>query len=289
MRIVDKMKDRKSLTPTENEIAKYIMDHVRTVVNLSLDDFSKEIFVSKSTIIRFCKKLGFNGHKELCVELAKELNTFIVGDHELSTSMPFHHEDDVVMIADKVLALHYRGLSEGYHDIDPATVNQIAMKLDQYKVIYIYAMEDTYTLALSFAMQLQGIGKTVVYVSMPGICVQQAIAQPMESISLFITYYGGYAALTQAARVCSEKKIPVILIQGPFETNVKKFASMNVELTYYEPEPKVGYFGSHVAIKLVLDILYACIFELHHQYHMGLINQRVQVLNHVKDDKGKNK
>ena len=74
MRIIDQIHERSAFTPTEREIATFLEENSKEAVNLSLDELSEKIFVSKSTVIRFCKKLGFKGHKELCVELAKELS-----------------------------------------------------------------------------------------------------------------------------------------------------------------------------------------------------------------------
>ena len=57
MRISSKIKDRESFTPTENEIIRFIQTNSDQAVNMTLDELAETIYVSKSTIIRFCKKL----------------------------------------------------------------------------------------------------------------------------------------------------------------------------------------------------------------------------------------
>ena len=59
MKIADKIKNREEFTPTENTIAKYLQENSRDVVGMSLDELANTLYVSKSSIIRFCKKLGF--------------------------------------------------------------------------------------------------------------------------------------------------------------------------------------------------------------------------------------
>ena len=93
MRIETKIHDREIFTPTENQIISFIMDHTSQVIGMSLEDLSDQLYVSKSTIISYCKKLGFAGHKEFCVQLARELNSFMASESELDPSFPFERDD----------------------------------------------------------------------------------------------------------------------------------------------------------------------------------------------------
>ncbi len=61
-----------NLTPVEVRIGNYIMNHKETILNCTIQDLEKEVFVSKSAIHRFCKKIGLNGFNDLKIELAKE-------------------------------------------------------------------------------------------------------------------------------------------------------------------------------------------------------------------------
>ena len=100
MRIIDKIRNRENFTPTESALASYLQEHPKEATNLSLNELSDTLHASKSSIIRFCKKLGYKGHKELCVQLAKELDTFVFNGKELNYSVPYELSDSKKMIAD---------------------------------------------------------------------------------------------------------------------------------------------------------------------------------------------
>lgn len=53
-----------SLSPKELEILQYVHDHSDEVISMSIQAFAKEINYSTSTVIRFCRKLGFSGFPE---------------------------------------------------------------------------------------------------------------------------------------------------------------------------------------------------------------------------------
>lgn len=63
-----------SLSPKELEILQYVHDHSDEIISMSIQTFAQEINYSTSTVIRFCRKLGFSGFPEFKYYL-KTLNT----------------------------------------------------------------------------------------------------------------------------------------------------------------------------------------------------------------------
>lgn len=55
----------KSLSSSEIDVLRYIDNHKSEVLNMSIQQLSKEIFISTATIVRLCKKIGFSGFSEL--------------------------------------------------------------------------------------------------------------------------------------------------------------------------------------------------------------------------------
>ena len=53
-----------SLSPKELEIMQYVHEHSDAIVSMSIQTFAQEINYSTSTVIRFCRKLGFSGFPE---------------------------------------------------------------------------------------------------------------------------------------------------------------------------------------------------------------------------------
>lgn len=61
----------KKLRDSEKEIVKLLLEDPKENSQLSLDELSKKLFVSKSAIFRLCKKLGLSGYSELKFELMR--------------------------------------------------------------------------------------------------------------------------------------------------------------------------------------------------------------------------
>lgn len=116
-----------SLSNKELEILQYVHDHSEQIVKMSIQEFAKKINYSTSTVLRFCRKLGFSGFAELKFYLrAQESQTIIETSHDsvdsikksivtdLEGTTSLINTDDLLQIA-KILSsntsiyLHYPG------------------------------------------------------------------------------------------------------------------------------------------------------------------------------------
>lgn len=271
MRIMDKIRNREILTPTESTLALFLQQHAREATTMSLNELSETLHASKSSIIRFCKKLGYKGHKELCVQLAKELDTFVFDNRELNLSLPFLVNDDKKSIAQKTYTLSMGAMNETWSDLDIDQLYKISKILYERKNLYVYAGEDGYLLARDFTLKLETIGFHVYLKSTPGTNVQQACLEDRDSIALFIYYDEPTEELLRIAKILSSKKVPIVAITGPEKGPVTKYASETISVSYYEPSPKVAGFGSFTAIQLILNIMYAYIFNMDYEKNMQAI------------------
>lgn len=64
--------DTDDFTPQERKIKKYIRENLRTAATLSINDFAKKVGVSKSTLSRFCRRLGYESYRDFSLALAEE-------------------------------------------------------------------------------------------------------------------------------------------------------------------------------------------------------------------------
>ena len=71
--IISKLEKKENFTNNENEIADYILKHLDEVHLLSAESLAKKAFVSKATVVRFCRKLGVEGYRDFQRSLDKEV------------------------------------------------------------------------------------------------------------------------------------------------------------------------------------------------------------------------
>ena len=67
MLLSERLKKEADFTALEKQISQYILDHPKEVFNLPLAELASKLYVSKATIIRYYKKLGFDSYRDMCV------------------------------------------------------------------------------------------------------------------------------------------------------------------------------------------------------------------------------
>lgn len=271
MLVKDRVKNKEEFTPTESMIADYILTHTREVIEYPLEDLAATLYVSKSTIIRFCKKLGFRGHKELCVQLAKEMNTFLVNNETVTGSAPFGRNETATSIAQKILTLNYQALTDTYNDLDPSRLEDIVNLLLTHKKIWFYAQKTDYLVMLDFADKLKRIGLDVHYASVPGEQMENCAVQTVESVAVLFSYEPNDEYLYKISCILQKRMIPMVVITGPGKGNLYKNATEVVHTAFTEEKPKVGTMGSRTGMFLITDILYSMMFEKNYDANLQQI------------------
>ena len=63
-----------SLSKAEKKIADFLMSAPQNAIPLYITDMAKACNTSEATIVRFAKKLGFNGYPQLKIAIAQDSN-----------------------------------------------------------------------------------------------------------------------------------------------------------------------------------------------------------------------
>lgn len=61
------------LAPSEAQVANWVLKHANRVVYLSMARIAEECEVSDTTVLRFCRSVGFHGYTDLKISLARDL------------------------------------------------------------------------------------------------------------------------------------------------------------------------------------------------------------------------
>ena len=274
MRIIDQIRNRESFTPTENTLAKYLEENSRQVVNMSLEQLANTLYVSKSSIIRFCKKLGFKGHKELCVKLAKEMDTFVYDNELVNPSNPYRENDTMDRIAGKTYQLCHGALYDTYNDLELDEISLLAKRIAETEKVYLYVMEETALCAEYFCRSVEKIGIEVHVSKFPGSMIENACRQGTDSVAVMMSYGMFNQEMRRAAEILYEAGVHAFLISGMEKNPVISYMEHHIRIRYFEPSPKINCIGSKIAILLVLDVIYGEIFRLNYDRNLAMIKDR---------------
>lgn len=268
------------LTPTELQLAQYILKHKEQIQRLSIQELSNRTFVSKSAIHRFCKKVGLEGFNELKIKLMQDLTQKEKGESNIDVNFPFLSEDSHQQIADKLLDLYKTSIQDTYNSIDLKVLNQCVKLLHKAKYIDIYAHAHNINVAENFQDKMRILGRKV---SCPKSIYEQratAVTSNDTHVAIILSYSGKATFLPSIIELLYHRKVKVILIERA--GNNVSYPHINHYLYISDREllrNRISQFSSHIAMQYILDLLFSCIFRIDYDKNMNYLEEVVELID----------
>lgn len=265
------------LTELEKTIGNYIVHHKNDVLNMNIEDLTKTLFVSKSAILRFCKKIGLSGFKELKVKLAQEV---VVTKQDVDVNFPFSNSDNAEQIADKMKKLYEEAINDTLALFDYEQLNAIAKIINNASIVDIYTHAHNLNVANNFQDQLLSIGKNA-------NCYQTRYNQRLcalhsdeKHVAIIISYSGKASFIHSIVTKLAENETPIILIGKPKSNEYPTLIQYQLFISDKENlQKRISQFSSHISLQYIMDVLYSCIFNLNPEENRCNVVDKIQYMD----------
>lgn len=268
------IKCHEDLTPTENQLAQYILENREEVQNLTLHRLAEQTYTSKSAIHRFCKKIGLNGFNELKVKVAQDLVEEYKTGTQIDVNFPFTAHDTQRVIAEKLLKLYEASITDTYHSINIEELNRCVTLLHDAEVIDIYTQAHNLNVAENFQDKMRSIGRSV---NCPKSSYEQrciAISSKKNHVAIILSYSGRARFLLPIVELLNKKQVEVILIGRLGNSRVQNNIKYHLYISDKENlRNRISQFSSHIAMQYILDVIFSCIFKQDYQMNIEYIQE----------------
>lgn len=161
-------------------IADYIIKHLNEMTNKSIKQLSEDCFVSTTSILKFCKLLGFNTYSEFKNKLLSTMKTRKMQLIEKNKGLD----------PDELLK-HIASFSNHEFDIDilKNEIEQVIIQIKKYKSIYFYGATFPLALSTSFIEDMALLG---IYVNTYQDNYETMQIKEQTGVHVIITLSGRY-------------------------------------------------------------------------------------------------
>ena len=121
--------------PAERAVADYVLTHPEQVMNMSVSETARDVEVGESTVIRFCRALGYKGYQEFRLRLAQDLVEPVEFIHENIT-----FGDSSADLVQKVFQTNIKAVGDTMKAVDPQMVEVAAKALADAGRVDIYGV-----------------------------------------------------------------------------------------------------------------------------------------------------
>lgn len=251
-----------SMTPLESEIASYILNNKDAVTKLKIQELADILFISKSAIHRFVKKIGFNGFNDLKVSIAKENADLLENNSYINVNYPFQAKDNPRQIAFKLLELYEKAIKDTFEYVDLDQIKAVSQLIDSADVIDVYTHAHNSNIAENFQDKMLTIGKSV---NCPSSFYNQrltVLASDQKHVAIILSYSGKATFILPIVKKLYEKGVKVIQIGKAGSNYYSQYVTYHLSISDSENNrDRMFQFSSHIAMQYIMDVLYGCIYN----------------------------
>ncbi|MGH8822968.1 MAG: MurR/RpiR family transcriptional regulator [Jiangellaceae bacterium] len=149
-----------SLPPAERRVAQKLVDDPASVAVSTISELARACDTSETTVIRFCRAIGFSGYPELRFTLATEIGRAEGTDRNgRVVSSDISPGDTLEQVVEKIAFADARAVEETAAQLDTAILERVIDAIVAARRVDIYGVAASACVALDFQQKLHRIGR----------------------------------------------------------------------------------------------------------------------------------
>lgn len=236
--------------PAEKAVAEFVLNNAEQVMQMSVSEAARDIGVGESTVIRFCRALGYKGYQEFKLRLAQDLVEPVEFIHENIT-----FGDSCADLAQKVFQTNIKAVEDTMKALDTDMVEVAAKALATARRIDIYGVGYSSFTALDAKLKFVRLGLSADAYGDAHLQVMAAASLSSHDVAIGISNSGSTKDVIDALTTARKSGATTIAITN-FSPSPITRASDLVLLTASPESPLGGeVLTSRIAQLCVLDVL----------------------------------
>ncbi|MBE6613087.1 MAG: MurR/RpiR family transcriptional regulator [Ruminococcaceae bacterium] len=233
----------------EKKIADWIIQNPGKIIPLSISELADECQCSEATIVRFARRLGFEGYQALKISLARE-------DNARDVSESISPDDNSFEMFEKVCNDIYCSLERTKKVLNPESLSDAADRILAADKVITMGLGNSASVAVDMSHKFLRAGcNAVAYTDNH----MQAIAASHLSagdVAIGISHSGSSRDIVDALRIARERGAVTIAITNYGKSPILKVSDIVLQTVSDETKYSILALNSRIAQLAIVDSLY---------------------------------
>jgi DNA-binding MurR/RpiR family transcriptional regulator len=245
-----------SLPPAEARVAQRVIDDPEAVANSTITELAQACGTSETTVIRFCRAIGFAGYPELRLTLATEAGRAqgVTGGRVVGSDIST--DDTLQQVVEKISFADARAVEETANQLDIEALERVVVAIVDARRVDIYGVGASAFVALDFQQKLHRIGRTSYGWSDAHIMLTSAAVLEPGDVAVAISHTGTTADTIDALGVAKRRGATTVALTNYPRSPIAEVADYVLTTAARETTFRSGATASRLAQLTVVD----CIF-----------------------------
>jgi DNA-binding MurR/RpiR family transcriptional regulator len=245
-----------SLPPAERRVAQQVIEDPEGVANSTITELAQTCQTSETTVIRFCRAIGFSGYPELRLTLATEAGRAqgVTGGRIVGSDIG--PDDTLKQVVEKIAFADARAVEETANQLDVQALEEVITAIVDARRVDIYGVGASAFVALDFQQKLHRIGRTSYAWSDAHIMLTSAAVLEPEDVAIGISHTGATAETIDALSVARRRGVTTVGLTNFPRSPIAEVADLVLTTAARETTFRSGATASRLAQLTVID----CVF-----------------------------
>lgn len=234
----------------ERKIADFIMNDPQSVIPLSITQLAERCGGSEATIVRFAKKLGFEGYQQMKIALAQESSVRPI-NADISES------DSAFAIFEKVCDDIYCSLEKTKKSIDGEKLEKVCQALLSANEVLIFGLGNSASVANDAAHKMLRLGLNAHAYTDNHLQAIIASHTGEKSVVLGISHSGSSKDVVRALRIAKSNNATTVSLTNAGTSPIYKVSDYVLNTVSDETNYTILGLNSRIAQLAIIDAIYS--------------------------------
>ena len=225
MQVAERIRtELESMTRSERHVAAFVLGHMNDVAFFTLDELAQLTDVSTTSVLRFCRRLGFDGFKQFQQSVRTDLkySPDLLDKFNRTTDSQF---GDALLA--QTVQQGVRCIQQTFQELPFAKVSDAVERIAGARRVYTFGMRESQALAAyAYSRLLTVRGDVFLYQDGYAGNVEALLSLTKEDVFLVYLFHRYTRQTLRILEVLKQQGVQVILITSPPVDAVARFATV---------------------------------------------------------------
>lgn len=229
------------LSKSQIAVHEYVTSNAEQMIYSALAQLSAVLKVGEATIVRYCRKLGFNGYTDFKLELFR-----IVSQINDASNTSY-----IEQITDNMT----KAIIETKQIIDEEKINKAAQLIDSSKRVYIVGQGLSQQTAMDVFSRFTRIGIDATIVTDSHFSYMYSALHDSDTVTLCYSFSGETFEVLKTAKIAKENNSKIISITNYETSELSELSDITLLTKGFEKTISGGSLTSKIAQYFISDVL----------------------------------
>ncbi|AEV30183.1 transcriptional regulator [Sphaerochaeta pleomorpha str. Grapes] len=246
-----------SLSPIEKRITSYFMSHEAELVGKPILDIAQACDTSKSAVVRLCKRIGYNGYKELQTDLSAE--RALRQRDKVYERSDIYPQSSTASICTLITHNSIRVLESTLQNLDLSSMDKAVDALCSARRVDLYGVGNSGIVAEDANIKLRRLDFFTTCCTDIHMALVSSSTLNADDVAVFFSHSGTTSDILHILEVVKAQGALTVAVTCRGGNTLSKNADIVLETASSENLSRSGAMASRIAMLEIVDMLFSII------------------------------